>query len=454
MAGVVNWLRAAGNRLFETSNLIFDPNRELRIATQAVEMWKHIAAYKRAFNFEASCIQLGVEDQDRRDVAGRVYLNALAKAWQSGSIDAKERQSLNLIAQLLGMSNERRSRLELETGGRLFGEALRAAVADGEVSPAEKAELEQLAAGIGVPVRDLVRQSFADEGGQLLRSAMEAAIRRGQFTSTDWQRMVTTAAALGMTEAEVQAAVAPQAGRVVEAALAGAKADGEVTDQEADGLRWLMDTFGIYGGHRAYVENQIREVNELAAIRRGRLPSVDAGGLQLRGGEIVHYQGRGYYTRVRVRRGEHREEQFDGHLAVTDDRLLFVSPLLSVDLGHRRVANLLLGHGVAEVQTAAKGAGCYYFETQPERGPLIYQVAIGRANQTITQAVEGSPSRHIPRHVRQRVWQTYGGKCAECGATDYLEYDHIIPHARGGSNDEKNVQLLCRRCNGAKSDLI
>jgi 5-methylcytosine-specific restriction endonuclease McrA len=76
------------------------------------------------------------------------------------------------------------------------------------------------------------------------------------------------------------------------------------------------------------------------------------------------------------------------------------------------------------------------------------------ANQTKLAHVEGAPSRHIPREIRQRVWLRYSGRCAECGAEQYLEFDHIIPVAKGGSNAEPNVQLLCRRCNLKKSDLI
>jgi 5-methylcytosine-specific restriction endonuclease McrA len=52
------------------------------------------------------------------------------------------------------------------------------------------------------------------------------------------------------------------------------------------------------------------------------------------------------------------------------------------------------------------------------------------------------------------VWQRYGGQCAECSATDYLEFDHIIPHAKGGGNGDNNIQLLCRKCNLKKSDHI
>jgi 5-methylcytosine-specific restriction endonuclease McrA len=35
-----------------------------------------------------------------------------------------------------------------------------------------------------------------------------------------------------------------------------------------------------------------------------------------------------------------------------------------------------------------------------------------------------------------------------------LEFDHIIPHAKGGANTEGNVRLLCRRCNNEKGDRI
>jgi len=60
----------------------------------------------------------------------------------------------------------------------------------------------------------------------------------------------------------------------------------------------------------------------------------------------------------------------------------------------------------------------------------------------------------ILSQVRREVWRRDGGKCAKCGSRNKLEYDHIIPVARGGSNTARNIELLCESCNRAKSDLI
>jgi Holliday junction DNA helicase RuvB len=60
----------------------------------------------------------------------------------------------------------------------------------------------------------------------------------------------------------------------------------------------------------------------------------------------------------------------------------------------------------------------------------------------------------IPSEVRREVWRRDGGKCVKCGSRERLEYDHIIPVAKGGSNTARNIELLCETCNRAKSDLI
>ena len=59
----------------------------------------------------------------------------------------------------------------------------------------------------------------------------------------------------------------------------------------------------------------------------------------------------------------------------------------------------------------------------------------------------------IPRKLRHEVFMRDGYRCRECGASKdetSLEIDHIIPVARGGTNDIDNLQTLCRECNRMK----
>ncbi|MBI4558119.1 MAG: HNH endonuclease [Candidatus Hydrogenedentes bacterium] len=70
--------------------------------------------------------------------------------------------------------------------------------------------------------------------------------------------------------------------------------------------------------------------------------------------------------------------------------------------------------------------------------------------------VEEMPfNRLIPSGVKVKVWERDRGRCVRCGATENLHYDHDLPYAKGGTSlTEKNIRLLCAKCNLAKSDRI
>lgn len=61
----------------------------------------------------------------------------------------------------------------------------------------------------------------------------------------------------------------------------------------------------------------------------------------------------------------------------------------------------------------------------------------------------------IPRQLRHYVLERDNYTCRECGAHKdddgvSLEIDHILPVAKGGTNDPDNLQTLCKECNRAK----
>jgi 5-methylcytosine-specific restriction enzyme A len=63
---------------------------------------------------------------------------------------------------------------------------------------------------------------------------------------------------------------------------------------------------------------------------------------------------------------------------------------------------------------------------------------------------EKLPRINFPKEVREYVFQRDNYRCQSCEQSDKLAIDHIIPLAKGGSNDISNLQTLCNSCNSQK----
>jgi HNH endonuclease len=63
----------------------------------------------------------------------------------------------------------------------------------------------------------------------------------------------------------------------------------------------------------------------------------------------------------------------------------------------------------------------------------------------------------ISAELRERIRIQAGDRCGYCQSSQRyvfapLEIDHIVPQARGGTDDEGNLWLACRMCNNFKRD--
>jgi 5-methylcytosine-specific restriction enzyme A len=68
-----------------------------------------------------------------------------------------------------------------------------------------------------------------------------------------------------------------------------------------------------------------------------------------------------------------------------------------------------------------------------------------------------TPRISIPPEVRQYVLERDRFQCQGCSKPDQqasLHIDHIIPLAKGGTNDLSNLHTLCQQCNLSKSDRL
>jgi len=203
-------------------------------------------------------------------------------------------------------------------------------------------------------------------------------------------------------------------------------------------------------------------------IYRGKFPIVPQSQLQdirLESDEICYLLTSAEYYKMSTS----STKRISGRIIATNKKLLF----LSVTGGTEIVWNSVMGikGQILNVNRQVESTGRQmlvpvsgiYLELNKKAGNGFYSVPDPEMVEAIIdrlvriakrQIVKADNSRHIPQDVRIAVWQRDQAKCIQCGAFDYLEYDHIIPFSKGGASSVNNVQLLCRRCNLAKSDRI
>jgi 5-methylcytosine-specific restriction endonuclease McrA len=79
-----------------------------------------------------------------------------------------------------------------------------------------------------------------------------------------------------------------------------------------------------------------------------------------------------------------------------------------------------------------------------------YQLSVEFQTPAAPLPFERTTRSPIPQAVRSEVWRRDSGQCVDCGTKHNLQFDHIIPVAKGGASTVKNVQLLCQTCNSRK----
>ena len=74
-------------------------------------------------------------------------------------------------------------------------------------------------------------------------------------------------------------------------------------------------------------------------------------------------------------------------------------------------------------------------------------------------ASTAAPVRYIPAAVRRAVWKRDGGQCTfvgtdghRCRSRKRLEYDHVMPFARGGASTVDGLRLRCRAHNQLEAE--
>lgn len=435
---------------------ITDPNQQQRVEVLVDAIEHAFKQHREKFDLATSLQGLEYRASDLEAAKQDYYRRLLKRYWEKGAPDAKGQKILSFVAGKLALSPQIVLKLNQEIGLAYIGVKVGEFLQDGVLSDAEMQELTAVARYLRLDIHTLFRHRSKDEILGMLRNVFAEAAWSGRLAPKVWDNLRLSAAKLGFPESDLLASTSLLARSYAEHVLADVKSDGQLSANEEMYLEWLLRTFQFDVGFVSYVHGEIEYLKARGRILEGNLPTVQTpSGVNLKAGELLYFVGDCTFREARVRQGAVSHLDHQGRLLLTDHRLLFQSSTKSVALHYKSIIQHRPTSSFLQVSVSNKPEMTFFIP--PNSDPLFAErvtAILGLHNQSLVRKVSGSVERHIPREVRQRVWQRYGGKCAECGATDYLEFDHIIPVSRGGGNADNNVQLLCRRCNLKKSDHI
>lgn len=235
----------------------------------------------------------------------------------------------------------------------------------------------------------------------------------------------------------------------LERVVAFAFADGIIEDHELAGFHAATGALGIADPAIDRMRARLERGHALARIYNGDLPRVQNPTLHLEIGEIVHLDAPATHVRHLARGPQH----IRGRLVASSKKLRFISSSAGgSETPWSKVHAVHPGHGGVEISTTTRGGGIYLLE-DPDYATAVLAGTLRVANRLVL-APGQRDTRTIPPDVKAAVWQRDGGACTQCRATEYLEFDHIIPRSLGGATSVGNLQLLCRRCNQEKGARI
>lgn len=447
---VLKWLSAGWTA-------IVDPEKETRVSDFAKKVHRRLADERDAFDFQTVCETLEVPESDIPQIRERVYRTCVERAWSDMELTEKESRSLAWVSSKLILNEESRARVDRDFGSELVTKLLATYMTDGTIDENEYQKISEIARWMKIEPTEIMRNALGKQGSGLVRSLFLSAINDGELSQQEWESLKSQAMRFGLSAKEFQSAISHHAHDFVESAFVNARMDGILSDEEDRQIHWLLTNLISDPSHQVYFSAELRQMRQLTKIARGSLPSLQCPReLTLKGGEILHAYCGARMEYVRHLKSGSQRETIVGDLAVTDERILLIGQPKSIDLSYRFIVACHVQEQFTTLRCSNKGlgSGTYHFESSPLINGSILDCAIRRAKRTVTDQSDDIRTRHIPRDVRQRVWVKYGGRCAECNADQYLEFDHIVPHSRGGSNTKQNVQLLCRGCNLKKLDAI
>lgn len=372
------------------------------------------------------------------------------------ALTERDQQVLSELRRALQISPEDANEIRTKVGINLFRRIFRESISDGCYTSDENDLLNRTRkyfmlrkSETNQAVKDLALSHYA---------FMLAEAAKDQLISdTEMANLSAFSKQFGLSKGKLRSLSVPDAESILRSALNDIKSKGVVDTNDYDHIRRLASILNADNLLKPCLQD-LELFEQIFRLRSGELPKIKMETLVLQPGEHLHYFTPVSYEGVSGK----RKTSIAGDLYVGSMRIRFVSSRRSHEI---RYANLLEVQAIIPKTTkpqlqmsvsSGSGTGSYRLKRKDPALTIELVEAI-RFLVRKARGFEKAPGRdtsYVSAEVRSEVWYRDDGKCVMCDATDYLEFDHIIPRSKGGATSVNNLQLLCRRCNSQKSDRI
>lgn len=296
------------------------------------------------------------------------------------------------------------------------------------------------------------KSQFAVIKPQVLERARHVLSWAGPV-SREWDSLVADVTASGFPFGYFLDELQPDARNYLSRQRAFVLADGVVTAEELRRFHEAAARLKVSADFVQPMAGGLERAFRISEVRAGRLQQVQVNDVHLASDEFCYFVG----GAVRYRLLRSGAVPHQGRVILTSKSFVFAAPSQGGQLPWSKINRVMAGPtGTVELESSSSRLAGPISVGDSEWVAEIANTLVRIDRRQILDSRRGrSP---IPQHVRAEVWRRDGGRCKECGLDGSggasLEFDHIIPISRGGADTVENLQVLCRRCNGQKSDRI
>ncbi|RYY79008.1 MAG: hypothetical protein EOO69_08285 [Moraxellaceae bacterium] len=314
--------------------------------------------------------------------------------------------------------------------------------------PKTKLERWGVFLNVAQPTMQQVFQIVHEKNERRFIDMLIDALSDGQLTNQEVHQLDQFCTSHQLNKQPLLLKATPQINNFLHFTLASIISDKIVTLEEQALIDRLCDFLKPTRSMLEEIKTTIAKVNHIAKIRKGDVTPIQTNAIISKNLEIV------YFHQPHVRLPHGKNETLHGDLFVTSERLVYkASKSLEVPISN--IIALESNANVVFISAKTKrGSGEFYIGKDAEIVEAYIEQSIKRFHRQLDLKQTAGTSRHISQSVKNAVWLRCQGRCVQCASTQYLEFDHIIPFSKGGSNSENNIQILCRACNLAKSNQI